>query len=544
MKKTLTLLLAFLLCLAAAPTVSAEDYDYEYHLVNDVGMVVPMPVGYDVFSREMTDDDPIFEKYGTDPETIMNILESNSIYLDGVTPEREIVFSCSDSLYEDLYGMDDNDIKVISDDFKAQLESAGATVTSSEIVSSFTDSFIFFELTDAADCSTYTYITVKNGADMAFTLKSLDGTVLTTEDRETLEFIATNSYSADAEELPEGFDFTENKTGLFFSVPEGWYSFTAAEYKEEFGLEPYFDLLLYRYPTGSSSVYFSVEDLWEETDRSQRSKYGSRSRMSDDSLDKELIAETISVSADKLQSVKYNGINYLSCKNAYDSTDVENVSNFLCTVRNGYLYTFIHDGYVEPDEDILEKLATTAVYPSFEVETVPETKPATEPATERETEKDTPVTESEKTPEKPSSTGKTKSDRKKDTDNKLYVIISASVAALAILAIILILVFKKRSAKKAPQTPQGQGQVYPQQGGTAPMQNFVPPYAGGSRQQPNYQQQAYQQPTYQQSDNPQQQAYQQPVEPQAPSVPVCPGCGNPIPPTGKFCPVCGSKIRD
>lgn len=536
MKKTLMLLLALTLCLTAALTVSADDYDYEYYLVNDLEMVVPMPVRYDVFTREMAEDDPLFDKYGTDLETIMNILENSNIYLDGVTAEREITFSCSVSDYDDLYGMEDEEINKISEEFKDQLESAGANDVSSEIYTAFTDTFIVFSLTDAAGCSTYSFITVKDGLDMAFSVKALDGTEISSEDQEIIEFVATQSYSTASDHVPEGFDFIENKTGLSFTVPKGWYSYTAAEYEEEFDEEPYFDLMLYKYPTGSSMIYFTVTDIWEQADQSVRSEYGSRGRMSDDDLDKELVGEAIYVDPGKLESVRYNGVNYLFSKNAYDSTDDESVSNVLCTIRNGYLYTFEHSGNVAPDEDILRELAMSAVYPAFEVET----EPATSHVTERETEKETPETKPEKTSDKTSSTGKTKSDKKKGSDNTLYVIISASVAALAILAIILILIFKKRSLKKAekaalpPQDPQPQGQFYPQQGGAATQQNFVPPYAGEFPQQP----------TYQQPSEPQQQAYQQPAEPQAPAAQVCPGCGNPIPPTGKFCPVCGNKIRD
>lgn len=232
MKKLTTVLAALCLALYLLPAPAlAAGITYE---LEDPGMSITLPEGLVVFRSEMTDDE--LAEYGFTTEDVRELLESELIRLDAMDADLsyEIVVT---SMHSDISFVSELDDALFEDFESAAVEACeaiGITCTDTDVYMHKQTKFMKLHhnhMVGDTEFHSVQYTTAYDGKHINIALHSATGELTPEQEELAAGIVDSIHFYADppAVETPvqtplrtEAFKYTDDKTGLSFTVPEKW----------------------------------------------------------------------------------------------------------------------------------------------------------------------------------------------------------------------------------------------------------------------------------------------------------------------------------
>lgn len=327
----------------------AEPNTYTIPALN---LNISIPDEYDVFTLDMPSDDPLFSSYGMTKADVDARFSADSIYFNAVSTVRneEIVVTMTDSPLMTLNGLGDTTLLVLASALMDEYANYGITVTDYDIYHHAQLTFIRICFHDAEE-SVYglQFYTVSNSQAMNFTLRSYEGSITNSQKDAMCAIIDSIHLNYNVEigtkaETNPAFLYTDNDTGITFTVPEGWNKIALTEQRN------YVDAKFESTSDPGLVILYGSIDFWSEMPANERREY-SRSVFSSEYFTKQDIAGMFDTSQCFVNDVIYGGVHYFKI----NTTEVENVMGLNVSVpmtqlfraENGWGYIFQFGG----DED-------------------------------------------------------------------------------------------------------------------------------------------------------------------------------------------------
>ena len=169
--------------IAAAEALS--DTDYILYDLSELGISVPMPTDYYVFTLGMPSDSPTLKAFGITPAEVDAVLMRNNSLLDAVSPngKKEIFVMGYDSTNINFSQMDEIAIESYEYSLKDLFEQIGDTVSSMDRYSTGDAVYIRF-WKNSPNNSVYSlqYYTIYNHKAISITLTKRSGALDETEE--------------------------------------------------------------------------------------------------------------------------------------------------------------------------------------------------------------------------------------------------------------------------------------------------------------------------------------------------------------------------
>lgn len=262
MKKLSGMLLALLLIVSLATPALAASTQHE---IPQFGLTISIPDGYDVFTRDMAENDPLLQDYGLTRDDVLDILGTDT-YLDALESqgEDEIVMTLFGDMGMDFGGLGDEALLMLASSFEKSYEASGITVLSTEAYNHPKLNFMRFHLY-IPETNTYgvQFYTIYDGIALSVTLRTDSAAVTDAQEKKiqsVVDSISIPSYTPEkprVEETP-AFLYTDPETGTTFTVPENWTERDPSEERE------YIDVLFsYAKEPVPQITYGSQNMSWE-----------------------------------------------------------------------------------------------------------------------------------------------------------------------------------------------------------------------------------------------------------------------------------------
>ena len=229
MKKLLTITLALICLIAAVP--AAYAFDGATYDLTELNMTVDVPEDWITFTRDIDENDPNLEIFGTTAEAMVSDYESKSIYLNAVCldPISEIVVTmASDDASKDVFdfnAISDADmpeaVETIKDEMQKLMGDA-ATYTETGTHTHTQAKFAVFNFETGGEMPDHAqqYTTIINGQTINITLHSYAGD-LNADQEQMIKDIVDSVTFTKVEKKP-GIDFSEAATaGIIGGVSAG-----------------------------------------------------------------------------------------------------------------------------------------------------------------------------------------------------------------------------------------------------------------------------------------------------------------------------------
>lgn len=183
-KNILMICIAVLVCVFSVPSLAAQ----QEVAIDELKIALSFPDRYDVFTRDIDESSPLFEKYGLDPQTLAQAMEESNHYVDAVntgTGNQIIVSGYSDELSEELWSLTNSDpADFIDETEKArQLLEPGADIS----VRQRGGVHYWYYTLQSDDGDVAQYTTIENGLYIQLTAQSPAGRLLTENDLLSLD---------------------------------------------------------------------------------------------------------------------------------------------------------------------------------------------------------------------------------------------------------------------------------------------------------------------------------------------------------------------
>lgn len=337
----INIMLVFLFSLLILPVYAASN-DYA---IPELDLTISIPAEYDVFTTNMSSNDPLFHDYGTTKADIDAQFATSSIYLNAISTVRneEIVVTMTDSPLTNFNNMGDTALMSLASALVDEYDNCGITVTDYDIYHHDQLTFIqiFFHNTEKTVYGLQFY-TVSNEQAMNFTLRSYEGNI--SDIQKNIICTIVDSIQLDYEietaptfEITPAFTHTDKDTGVTFTVPEGWSEIFLTERRD------YLDAKFESVKDPGLAIIYGSTDLWSELSSGERAGY-SRSDFSSDLFTKQDIADMFGVGKYLVDDVTYSDVHYFK---VMTTTEEETIGlkmsvnmTQLFRVENGWGYTF------------------------------------------------------------------------------------------------------------------------------------------------------------------------------------------------------------
>ena len=367
MKKYIITVLTIVLVFSMILPVGAAAAKY---VLPELGLSLAIPSEYDVFTRDMDADDPLFSKYNISRDDLMEHFASGSTYLDAVAPDgsEEIVVVMTKNSVEEFNSLGDTALMALSSELQKEYENYGLSVSSYDLYHH--SQLIFIRIYfNTADKSTYglQYYTIYGNKAMNFTLRSYTGPISAAQENTMLsvvDSICMDSYSSPnspAGEAP-AFTYTDRETGVIFLVPENWK-------QEEFSKErQYIDAKFVSLKDPGLTMMYGSTDLWAQMSASERAGY-TRSDFDHTLITASDIAQMLGTTA-PVKCVTYNGREYYQAEvttetEAYGASLSVTMTHAI-RIENGWIYWFQFGGTSQSEYfDDFERMISGARYPEI-----------------------------------------------------------------------------------------------------------------------------------------------------------------------------------
>ncbi len=365
MKKIIITMLALaLLCNIAFP-VQAISEQYE---LPELGLSLEVPSKYDVFTRSMDENDPLFSAYGFTKEDVIAKFVSADIYLDAITQDgsEEIVVTMTENSVRELNGFDDSVLMAFASTLKDEYVRYGVSVSSYDIYHHAQLAFVrvWFNITDE---TTYglIYHTIYDNKTMNFTMRSYTGPISEAQEN-TIQsvvdsiYVDSFNYETSPREETAAFAYTDEETGLKFTVPANW------KREELFEDRDFIDVKFVSTKDSRMVIMYGGTDLWAQIPESDKIGY-KRSDIDNTMFTASHVTEMLGTSA-PIESVMYNGKDYYlaevtSQAEAY-GLSLPVTTTHIIRIEDGWLYWFQFGGSKESEYfGDVEKLINSVSYP-------------------------------------------------------------------------------------------------------------------------------------------------------------------------------------
>lgn len=337
--------LACLFSLLVLPVHAASSK----YTIPALDLTISIPEEYDVFTLDMSSNDPLFSDYGTTKADVDAQFTASSIYLNAISTVRneEIVVTMTDSPLTNLNGLGDTTLMTLASALVDEYANYGITVTDYDVYHHDQLTFIQIYFHDTGK-TVYglQFYTVSNEQAMNFTLRSYEGSISSSQENTIYTIVDSIRLNYEVEATPTveaspAFVHTDKDTGLTFTVPEGWSKVSLTEQRD------YLDAKFASTEDPGLIILYGSTDLWSELSASERAGY-SRSDFSSDLFTKQDIADMFGTSKYLVDDVTYGGVHYFKVVTTTEKETLGlNVSvamTQLFHVENGWGYTYQFGG--------------------------------------------------------------------------------------------------------------------------------------------------------------------------------------------------------
>lgn len=341
----ISITLIFLFSFLALPVYAASST----YNIPELDLKISIPAEYDVFTLDMSSNDPLFSDYGTTKADLDAQFAASSIYLNAVSTTRneEIVVTMTDSPLANLNGMGDTTLMTLASALVDEYANYGITVTDYDVYHHDQLTFIQIYFHDTGK-TVYglQFYTVSNEQAMNFTLRSYEGSISNSQKNTICSIVDSIRLNYKVEATPTveaspAFQHTDKDTGVTFTVPDGWSKISLTEQRD------YLDAKFASIEDPGLIILYGSTDLWSELSPSERAGY-SRSDFSSDLFTKQDIADMFGTSKYLVDDVTYSGVHYFKVVTTTEKEAIGlNVSvtmTQLFRVENGWGYTFQFGG--------------------------------------------------------------------------------------------------------------------------------------------------------------------------------------------------------
>lgn len=363
MRKLFCCCFVIMLLLAAAIPVSAEGNTYQ---LPELDMTIEIPSTYDVFTLDMDEDDPLFEKYNYSKEMLTNWLQSGNSILNAIEKDgnREIFITVfQDAVLSDFHHMSEKELTAFADALQAEGLGPESPINRYEI---YQHPEMTFLLIYCQDLNSGKYIlqgyTVYGGLN--FYIYMISPTAIKATDKKMMQLII-DSISVE-QTLPvdtcdaEVSLYTDKETGVTFQYSSLWREIPLEE-------NEFMELKLASKADSSVQIMYGSTDLWANISLENRIGY---SRKSLDSLlfteegIKEMFGDVLYISEEIYGDHTYFRASGMGIVNVNGTVLSERVT-MLVRIENGWRYLFFFNGFEgDPYYADFEQLVSSVQYSS------------------------------------------------------------------------------------------------------------------------------------------------------------------------------------
>ena len=374
-------ILAAMVILLVSLSISAFAATNTYYL-QELGVNVNISSEYSVLTRETPENSSIFTELGMTKAEVMTRFKDTNTYFYAFNNKN------SDDITISMTETNDYGLQYASDSFLMQVvkplaeeyKKSGFEVSEYDVYQHPQTKFIRVYFTDNQTMHGVQYYTVHKGKAINIVIKLYKDTFLNV-DKILYEYLVSDILF----ETPnydvidsESFLYTDNKSGVSFTVPANWKEVESNE--ETSALKAGFAFT-------KEKVYFMAYyfwDLWSEM--APDAKIGfTRADVNNSMFSFIDIKEMFQTTIDKVSTVSYNGVEYYKCEKPYvievDGVEFSVTATQLIYINNGWVYMFQFTGasnnLLYPD---FEKLIESVKYSSVSLESTTPNKEPSEPS--------------------------------------------------------------------------------------------------------------------------------------------------------------------
>lgn len=349
MKRFGALVLLFVLLLASIPIgVSVQAASNTYDL-DELELIVSVPAGYSVITRDTPASDPIFSDLGTTKAALISLFESSNIYLNAIsdTYNEEVVVTMMENSLSNFSLLSDTTLNTFASTLVNQYTNYGINVSKYEIYQHSQAKFIRVYFTDTGKTvHGLQYYTIYDGKAMNFTMRSYEGSLSSRQETAIKTIVDSIKYDkappvADQGEDTNSFIHTDTDSGVTFTVPTNWKREAFSKDRE------FIDAKFISTKEDGCTMIYGSTDMWSQMTASEKVGY-TRSDLNNSAFTKSDIAAMYNTTADKITTVTYNGIQYFKGETNYTSeaygVDITVKMTQLVYIDNGWMYMFQFGG--------------------------------------------------------------------------------------------------------------------------------------------------------------------------------------------------------
>lgn len=369
-KKRIIQISITLVCLFSFLALPVHAASSTYN-IPELDLKISIPAEYDVFTLDMSSNDPLFSDYGTTKADLDAQFAASSIYLNAISTVRneEIVVTMTDSPLTNLNGMGDTTLITLASALVDEYANYGITVTDYDVYHHDQLTFIQIYFHDTAK-TVYglQFYTVSNEQAMNFTLRSYEGSITSSQKNTICTIVDSIRLNYEVEATPTveagpAFQYEDKDTGLTFTVPDGWNKAALSEQRN------YLDTMFESVEDSGLIILYGSTDLWSELSVVERLACP-RSDFSSDLFTKQDIADIFGTSKYLVDDVTYGGVHYFKVATTTEKEamglKVSVTMTQLFRVENGWGYTFQFNGEESsPYYSDFVSLIKSAEYPEF-----------------------------------------------------------------------------------------------------------------------------------------------------------------------------------
>ena len=331
----------------------------------DLDLKVVVPSGFDILTRDMSANDPLFEKYGFTRDQLLSTMKAQNTYLDAISSDgfTELTISRYDSTFSDFNLASDTALKALESVFREMFADVGTTMDSYRIYSHSQEKYVKVQVhRSVTEGTIYTqqYTTVRGGVLINFTLQSYSGSGISSSQESILKKLVDSAQfgtppaTTNVPQSTKSFTYKDSIAGIQFTVPAGW---------KETPLSKEREIIKAKFVTDKEpglTILYGFYDLWNTMTKEEKGDL-KRSDIDMFFLSKSDIAEAFSIPAEKVNIVEYNGQQYYRAETDSEALGLSIKTTVLYHIFNGYVYQFQFSGvsgdrYYEDFESLLQSI--------------------------------------------------------------------------------------------------------------------------------------------------------------------------------------------
>lgn len=386
MKKTIVLVISFIVLFSTVFSFAYADSDNSYY-IKEFDMSISIPKEFVVFTRDIKSDDPNLAKFGVTRDSLVSNMKARDNYLDALTEDRQTeIYICINKNIgiDEFSSMSDAMLKEVARALYSELQNQGVTVTKDEVYHHSQTTFIkLYGSYSISGTTTHIreYCTVYGGNLIMITMASYAGPISASYEsglQSAIDSIRFDSSKTSTSPEPSqtasssSFMYTDQKTGLQFTVPAGWKEEPLSKKRNTIDAKFVSETDIFAH------IFYGSIDMWESIPESEKSGL-SRADVNSSLFSSEEIEAILgsyysgstAVSISNVKTVTYNGIEYYYLESETSSNGITLPITQLIRIDNGYTYLFQYYGTRDSDYYTdFKNLMNSAVYTATPVAAV------------------------------------------------------------------------------------------------------------------------------------------------------------------------------